>query len=156
MIRVLGPIQVVTVEGRTVDLPSASQRRLLAVLARHAPKPVRAERLAAVLEVSPSVRRRRVTPVRSPLGDGAVASIAGGYQLSSPVDAHEFCRAVVGATLTADVLPALERALELWIGPPYDEFGTAPSSEVRCIEQRIAAGWDGSDTRAIAMPVAAR
>ena len=242
MIRVLGPIQIVTVEGRTVDLPSASQRRLLAVLARHAPKPVRAERLAAVLEVSPSGLRTGVTRLRRTLGDGAVASIAGGYQLSSPVDAHEFCRAVVGATLTADVLPALERALELWIGPPYDEFadeewaigeaarltelhaaatedyaaelmaahrwsdaiatlfehitrhplrdrarglllralagagrqtealrayqdyrsmladefGTAPSSEVRCIEQRIAAGWDGSETRAIATPVAAR
>ena len=36
-VRVLGPIQVVTTSGRVLDLPSASQRRLLARLAVDAP-----------------------------------------------------------------------------------------------------------------------
>jgi hypothetical protein len=43
-VRVLGPIRAVTTTGHSVDLASASQRRLVAVLAAEAPRSVRAER----------------------------------------------------------------------------------------------------------------
>jgi len=44
-VRVLGPIQVVTISGLTLDLPSASQRRLLARLAVDAPRALRVDLL---------------------------------------------------------------------------------------------------------------
>ena len=67
--------------GRAIELASASQRRLLAVLAVHAPHAVRAERLAAVLDLSPSGLRTSVTRLRRALGPDALVSTAGGYQL---------------------------------------------------------------------------
>jgi DNA-binding SARP family transcriptional activator len=128
MIRVLGPIQVIDADGCAIDLPSASQRRLLGLLAVHAPGPVRAERLAAVLDVTRSGLRTGVTRLRKAVGRDAVASVAGGYQLTAPVDAHQFCRTVAGPSVDIRTiapnarLPTLEAALELWFGPPFDEF----------------------------------
>jgi DNA-binding SARP family transcriptional activator len=128
VIRVLGPIQIVIASGCAVDLPSVSQRRLLGVLAVHAPSPVRAERLADVLHVSASGLRTGVTRLRRTLGDGVLVSAAGGYRLSSTVDAHQFCRAVAPTPVDARPvdpntrLAALEAALALWLGPPFDEF----------------------------------
>lgn len=121
MIRVLGPIQIVTPGGRAIDLPSASQRRLLAVLAMHAPGWVRAEWLAEVLRVSPSGMRTGVSRLRTALDGGALVAVAGGYQLRSDVDAQQFSRAV--AAVPADRrLAGLEAALGLWGGSPFDEF----------------------------------
>ena len=57
-VRVLGPIQVVTTSGRVLDLPSASQRRLLARLAVDAPRALRVDLLCDVLAVG------HVRPVR--------------------------------------------------------------------------------------------
>ncbi len=50
-VRVLGGVSAVRSDGSTVDVPSASQRRLLALLALHAPRRLRAEWLADVLMV---------------------------------------------------------------------------------------------------------
>src|SRR5579862_5423010 len=94
MIRVLGPIQVITDEGDAIDLPSVTQRRLLAMLAVHAPNRVRAEQLAEVLGVSAGGLRTSVSRLRKALGGQALASVAGGYQLTAAVDAQLFCRAV--------------------------------------------------------------
>src|SRR5436305_693943 len=60
-VRVLGPVQVVTSSGAVVDLPSVSQRRLLAVLALHARTSVRAEWLAETVGVSPGELRTTVS-----------------------------------------------------------------------------------------------
>jgi DNA-binding SARP family transcriptional activator len=143
MIRVLGPVQIVTADGRTVDLPSASQRRLLALLALHSPSPVRAERLAAVLDVSPSGLRTGITRLRRGLGDDSLTSTAGCYRLVSAVDAHQFCRALT----TTDGDPAarvatLETALAMWLGPPFDEFADeawAAGEAARLIELHASA-----------------
>ena len=48
-VRVLGPIQVVTTSGLALDVPSASQRRLLARLAVDAPRALRVDLLCDVL-----------------------------------------------------------------------------------------------------------
>jgi DNA-binding SARP family transcriptional activator len=151
VIRVLGPIQIVTAEGRVVDLPSVSQRRLLAVLAVHAPGPIRAEHLADVLEMSSSGLRTGVTRLRKTLGDGALVSGGGGYRLSATVDAQQFCRAV--ATVPSDPgraqpntrLATLEAALALWLGPPFDEFAAeewARAKATRLTELHAAATED--------------
>src|SRR5688500_2386884 len=128
MLRVLGPIQIVSGDGRSLDLASVSQRRLVAVLAMHAPGPVRAERLAAVLDVSASGLRTAITRLRRVLGEASVVAGAGSYRLTAPVDAQRFCDAV--ASLPADRhsasaslrLATLEDALGWWFGPPFDEF----------------------------------
>ncbi len=102
VVKVLGPIHVVTPTGRAIELASASQRRLLAVLAVHAPHAVRAERLAAVLDLSPSGLRTGVTRLRRALGPAALVSTAGGYQLTAPVDAHRFDQALTDVRRLAD------------------------------------------------------
>jgi DNA-binding SARP family transcriptional activator len=154
VIRVLGPIQIVTDDGRSLDLPSASQRRLLAVLAVHAPRPVRAQRLAAVLEVSSSGLRTGVTRLRRTLGEGALVSTAGGYQLIASVDAQCFCSAITcsptddGTTGTNVRLSTLETALGLWRGLPLEEFADeewAVGEASRLAELHAAANEDYAD-----------
>ncbi|MET0461375.1 MAG: BTAD domain-containing putative transcriptional regulator, partial [Ilumatobacteraceae bacterium] len=131
MVGVLGPIVVVAAAEPT-SLPSSPQRRLLAVLALHAPAAVRAEQLAELLDVSPSGLRTMVTRLRRALGEESmVVTDAGAYRLTADVDATLF-----GTALTAPAiqtvsdpdtrLPALEAALAYWRGPAYDEFAHEP------------------------------
>src|SRR3977135_2269874 len=42
-VRLLGGVHAVAVDGSAIDLPSASQRRLLAILALHSPRRLRSE-----------------------------------------------------------------------------------------------------------------
>ena len=79
-VRVLGPIQVVTTSGLALDLPSASQRRLLARLAVDAPRALRVDLLCDVLAVRPTTppgRPRTAGPsspytTRRPAGKASV------------------------------------------------------------------------------------
>ena len=137
MIRVLGPIQVIAEDGHAIDLPSVTQRRLLAVLAVHAPNRVRAERLAEVLGVSAGGLRTSVSRLRKALGGRALASVSGGYQLTAAVDAQLFCRAVAavpagtGRASAAASLATLEEALGLWAGPALEEFAEEEWARVK-------------------------
>jgi DNA-binding SARP family transcriptional activator len=154
MIRVLGPIQIVDDEGQPIDLPSVSQRRLLAVLALHAPGPARAERLAAILDVSASGLRTAITRLRRALGDASIVAGAGGYRLTTPVDAERFRAALAGVPADGRLvevgvrLAALEDALSWWRGPPFDEFAAeewAAGEVARLTELHAAATEDHAD-----------
>ena len=91
-VRVLGPVQVVMSSGRVVELPSSSQRRLLAMLALHTrTSVVRAEWLADALDISPGVLRTQVSRLRKMLGDGNLSTTTTGYLLDVDVDADVFC-----------------------------------------------------------------
>src|SRR4051794_5802760 len=114
-VRVLGPAQVVMSSGRVVDLPSASQRRLLSMLALHARTSLRAEWLADALGVSPGALRTTVSRLRRVLGDAEVQTTATGYRLDVDVDAEIFCHEIADADGN-DGLGALERALSRWVG----------------------------------------
>ncbi len=127
--RVLGPIQVVTTSGRALDLPSASQRRLLARLAADAPRPLRADLLCDVLAVSPGALRTMVSRLRRGFGDATVVASPGRYRLAAPVDAAMFTAAVSGAGAGPDRIGALERALALWTGPAFEEFASEAWAE---------------------------
>jgi len=90
-VRVLGPIQVVTTSGLALDLPSASQRRLLARLAVDAPRALRVDLLCDVLAVSPGALRTIVSRLRKGFGDtivvasqGAVSPLPSTRPCSSP------------------------------------------------------------------------
>lgn len=127
VIRVLGPIQIVTTDGQSIDLSSVSQRRLLAVLAVHAPKRVRGEWLAEVLQLSPSGMRTGIARLRKALRHadhgGGLVSTGGGYQLTAPVDAQRFCRAVAESPDNPDDrLAMLATALGWWVGGAFEEF----------------------------------
>ena len=121
-VRVLGPVQAVTTSGQSVDLPSSSQRRLLALLAAEAPRSVRSERIQDVLAVSPSALRTTVSRVRAALGADSISSQPGHYRLTLPVDAARFSDALSHVGSGTDHAASLRGALELWSGAPYDEF----------------------------------
>ena len=120
--RVLGPVQVVTSFGLPLDLPSASQRRLVALLATEAPRSLRADWICDVLAVSPSALRTTVSRVRRAAGDRTIAGSKGRYQLAVPVDAALFTSALSAVSSRDDRIEALERTLAMWTGPPFDEF----------------------------------
>jgi DNA-binding SARP family transcriptional activator len=121
-VRVLGPIQVVTASGRAVDLPSVSQRRLLARLAVDAPRALRVDLLCEVLGVSPGALRTVVSRLRKGFGDTAVIGSQGRYRLAVPVDAALFTTLLSRLGTDDDRIGTLERALALWTGPPFEEF----------------------------------
>lgn len=63
VVRLLGPVQFLRPDGDVVDLPSASQRRLLALLALYAPRPVRSGFLCQVLDVTAGALRTRAAVI---------------------------------------------------------------------------------------------
>src|ERR1700736_1387295 len=128
-VRVLGPIQVVTASGLALDLPSASQRRLLARLAVDAPRALRVDLLCDVLAVSPGALRTIVSRLRQGFGDALVVAAQGRYRLAVPVDAALFITSLSQAGAGDDRIGTLERALALWTGPAFDEFCTEAWAE---------------------------
>jgi DNA-binding SARP family transcriptional activator len=121
-VHVLGAVYGVTPDGSIVDVPSASQRRLLGLLAVHAPRQLRAEWLADVLGVTTGALRTTVSRLRTTIGPATLRTTSTGYSLEGDVDAIQFCSAVANADKTADKLGALEQALTLWTGPVLEEF----------------------------------
>jgi DNA-binding SARP family transcriptional activator len=128
-VRVLGPVQVVTTSGSTLDLPSASQRRLLARLAVDAPRALRADLLCDVLEVSPGALRTIVSRLRRGFGDNTIGASQGRYRLAVPVDAALFTTKLSAVGAGEDRMGTLERALALWKGPAFDEFSAEAWAE---------------------------
>ncbi|MEO8696748.1 MAG: BTAD domain-containing putative transcriptional regulator [Acidimicrobiales bacterium] len=118
LVRVLGPVQIVLPEC-TIDLPSVSQRRLLAALAVHAPHPVRLDWLCWVLGVSSGAVRTTVARLRRIGGDDLVHTTATGYGVGVAVDAELACAELAERCTDPDVIG---RALGRWAGPALDEF----------------------------------
>lgn len=121
-VRVLGGVHAVATDGSLIDLPSASQRRLVAILALHAPRRLRSEWLADALGITPSALRTSVSRVRARVGAGMLETTRSGYALVGAVDASHFCQAVADAADADDRACALQRALALWAGPALEEF----------------------------------
>ena len=128
-VRVLGPIQVVTTSGVPLDLPSASQRRLLARLAVDAPRALRVDLLCDVLAVSPGALRTIVSRLRRGFGDTIVEASQGRYRLAAPVDAARFAALLSQAGADDDRIGTLERALALSTGPAFEEFAAEAWAE---------------------------
>src|SRR5205809_1343382 len=110
-VRILGGVQAVAGDGSLIDLPSGSQRRLLAILALHSPRRLRSEWLADALEISPGALRTSVSRVRATVGSAILETASTGYALVGDVDASRFCRAVADAADVDDRVRALQFAL---------------------------------------------
>jgi DNA-binding SARP family transcriptional activator len=121
-VHVLGAIHVVTPGRSIVDVPSASRRQLLGLLAVHALQQLRSEWLAEVLGVTNGALRTTVLRLRATVGPATLRTKSTGYSLESDVDAVLFCQAVANAGQTADKRGALEHELTLWTGPALEEF----------------------------------
>ena len=109
-------------DGSIIEVPSVSQRRLLGLLAVHAPRQLRVEWLADVLGDTSGALRTTVSRLRAAIGRAALRTTGTGYSLEGDVDAIRFCSAVGNADKASDKLGAFEQALTLWTGPALEEF----------------------------------
>ena len=140
-VRLLGPIQVVLADGATVDLPSVSQRRLLAILGLSVGRPLRPDLLSEYLGVTNGGLRTAVARLRSQIGADNLQTHSAGYLVTCRVDAKEFTRLLDDRSGRANRLAGLDEALALWAGDALDEFRheswavaeSARLEELRCI-----------------------
>lgn len=140
---ILGPLEVRD-QHRRIEVPSAIERRLLAMLIVHANEVVSTDRLidalwdgkppptaANTLQTHVSHLRRALDPDRLPRAQGSVLRThARGYELvvgAEALDATRFERLVLDghhalASDPAQAAESLRAALELWRGEPLAEF----------------------------------
>jgi DNA-binding SARP family transcriptional activator/tetratricopeptide (TPR) repeat protein len=128
-VRLLGAVRFVSDAGETVDLPSAGQRRLVALLALAAGATLRPDSLSEQLELSPGGLRTAVSRLRTRLGESVIATDAVGYRLTCAVDAVRFTQLLLEDSGLADRLGAIDQALSLWDGDALDEFRHEPWAE---------------------------
>ena len=150
----LGPVEV-RVDDRAVELASASQRLVLAMLLLEANRLVPAHRLIdelwgeALPADPPAALRTQISRLRRALGPAAASLVTadGGYRLSlqrGQLDAARFEDALTAASQTAGEqgLSILDEALALWRGPALAEFADRPFAQpeaVRLDELRVTA-----------------
>lgn len=134
MARVLGPIDVVTVDG-VVSIGSRLERALFAALALSANHAVSSDQLAEILwgsEPPPSrdnTLQTYVSRLRTTLGGERIATESNSYVLrvaDDELDALVFntlvAKAAAGRNDPAGCLERCESALSLWRGVPFGEF----------------------------------
>ena len=136
LLRLLGPVEIETDDGRVLAPPRRRERCLLAILALEAGKTVPAARLCDLLwdDDPPAAARRAVSShvarIRRLLAEASSSGCVidsttdrSGYRLrlgTAVVDAHRFRELVDTATTTDDLVRRerlLRSALALWHGP---------------------------------------
>ena len=140
-VRLLGPVAVSGADGMAFELPSPTQRRLLALLALQPGRVVRTDVLADVLGLAGGPLRKVVSRLRAVVGD-ALQTSAIGYQLDLDVDAERFADVVLGPRDAGDRIGRLETALGWWHGDALEEFAAEPwaiAAAVRLESLRAAA-----------------
>ena len=128
-VRLLGAVRFVTEDGEAVDLPSASQRRLVAALALAAGATLRPEYLSDLLDVSAGALRTTVSRLRARLGEDVIRTDAVGYRITCAIDTTLFTELLLEPPQLPDRLAALDEALALWDGEALDEFRHEPWAE---------------------------
>ncbi len=131
---VLGPVEA-RVDGSVAPIGGPQQRRLLALLLSSPGQRVTTERLVDCMwpdGLAPSGAARSVltyvSRLRAALGEDAIATVVEGYRLElngSTIDAAQF-EAMITEAGTAEpgrAVDLYDRALGLWRGAAYGEFG---------------------------------
>ena len=143
---ILGPLTL-RVEGRTVEVPGARRRALLALLALAHGRGVGAERLVECLwpEEPPAngmqALYNHVSRLRGHLGPLAerLERHGAGYRLSLVPDeldaavARRLAREVVEAGPSPIAIDLARSALDLWRGPALEEFRAMPALEIASV-----------------------
>ena len=128
-VRLLGPVQFVDASGAAIDLPSSSQRRLLAVLALSPAATLRSDLLSDLLELSPGALRTSVSRLRARIGAGCLETDGVGYGITCAVDTVQFTSLLRHDPEHPDRLTTIEQALALCRGDVLEEFRHEPWAE---------------------------
>jgi DNA-binding SARP family transcriptional activator len=154
--RILGRLEVID-NGQPVSLGAAKQRALLAVLLLSRRTTVSIDRLVELLwgEDPPPTAAKTiqvyVSRLRKALGDGILETRTPGYALAigpAAVDLDRFQmlaedgRAALRSDQAERAAELLGAAIELWRGPPLEEFAYepfAPTEIARLEKARLAA-----------------
>ena len=131
LVRLLGSVRFVKDDGEVLDLPSASQRRLLAALSLTGGATLRPEYLSDLLEVSAGALRTTVSRLRSRLGETVISTDAVGYRIACPVDIDLFTALLGTPPDDGDRVRQIELALDLWDGDALDEFRHEPWAQAK-------------------------
>jgi DNA-binding SARP family transcriptional activator/tetratricopeptide (TPR) repeat protein len=152
LLRVLGPVEVHTDDGRILTLPRRQERCLLAILLLDAGRAISLQRLSDLLWDDPPPKahqalRTYVARIRTVLAqaggadhDIALVAAHGGYLIRVDpdlVDALRFRRLLVEATASADLADRdrlLGEALALWRGPALHRAATDQLRERLCAD----------------------
>jgi DNA-binding SARP family transcriptional activator len=119
---VLGPLRVVDGDRRQLNLASASQRRLLSLLALRAGTVVSSDLCEEHLGLAGGALRTAVSRLRRVVGASTLVTAPPGYELrTDQVDALHFEQLLASGTRED-----LESALALWRGDAYAEFAEEP------------------------------
>ena len=148
-VRVLGPLEVV-VDGRSLRLPGAKPRALLATLALAAGEAVSAERLIDELwgddppETAANALQVHVSQLRRALGADAVRRRPPGYELAVPPEAVDLVRferllETARAAEPERAAGVLREALALWRGDPEVDRPRLEELRLAALEDRIEA-----------------
>jgi len=89
-VQLLGAVRVIRATGERVELPSPSQRRLVALLAIHAGVSLRGQQLCELLGIQSGALRATVSRVRRLVGDDVL------HKLMREVDLEEMRLATLG------------------------------------------------------------
>ena len=160
--RILGRLEVFD-RGQELSLGGAKQRAVLAALLLHRREVVSIDRLVDELwgerppPTATQTVRVYVSRLRKTLGDGVLETHGRGYRLAvdpDQIDAERFDaliedgRAALESGDARRAAELLAAALELWRGPPLEEFAYEPfagSTIARLEEARLAALEDRFD-----------
>jgi DNA-binding SARP family transcriptional activator len=145
LLRVLGECRVEPPTGARdgssiapAQLPTLTQRRILARLALDAPRVVSVEELAAAVweETHPAKARQalqnQISRLRAVWGESIVRTAPAGYALRIPTDAQllvglaSTAEEVLGTGAAAEAFGHADAALALWQGDPFEEIGHLP------------------------------
>ncbi len=149
---ILGPLELED-DGRSVALPAAKHRALLAILLLHANELVSSDRLIEELwagQPPPSARKTLqtyVSKLRQVLGGAALVTRPAGYELRvepGRLDLHRFERLVAESREAAprEAAAKLRDALALWRGPALADIAYEPFAQAeiaRLEELRLSA-----------------
>lgn len=142
----LGPIQGIR-DGQPVDIGGPTQRRLLASLVA---QPDQVVSVTSLLEdlwgddpppSGPASIQSYVSRLRRSLGAGVIQTTAPGYRLGTSgltIDSAEFLR--IASDLPQEPaarLQTIEEALDLWRGPPFEDFDHVDFASRRLTETRF-------------------
>lgn len=144
-IKVLGPIQVLR-DGEPVDIGGPTQRRLLASLVAQADQVVPVRALLEDLwgddppPSGPASIQSYVSRLRRALGPEVIETTSPGYRLALAglaIDSQDFLEAAADLPGDPDEKrKAIDSALRLWNGPPFEDFPHVEYASRRLLETR--------------------
>lgn len=115
-------MQFIAADGTRLNLPSVTQREVLASVALDAGATVRPDVLCDRLNLSAGALRTTVSRLRGRVGAEVIATDATGYRLTCDTDAGVVKELVAFRHHAADRIHMLRAALALWNGPALEEF----------------------------------